>query len=320
VTASSRRRGVALAVLGLVALFAVAIVAERLRDEERPPDPQLSVGRPLPLPAAALGSSRSLITTDGDLPQDDAPVWVFDRVRDGRRAVRQLTPSSDRVVVAQRTSVRADADEPRTTRFAVGRWTGGENAAFRMVPRSSGVEVRVVTLDGRSRQLSRGTARTAPVPGADRELAVATWERGKLPALFVIDHGLPRERVTVAVFSGESAFRKRVATFKLPIRGLPREDWILGIARGIGNRPNLVAIARAGRSKHPEVHVISGDADFQKFVAQYPIALPPLARDTLVRPGSVLGRPALYLIDRDGEEFRAAEYAGSPLGAIEPPA
>jgi hypothetical protein len=313
------RRRVLLGIVVLLALAGVAILAEGLREEERPRAPELSAGRPLAVPARALGSARSLIATDGDLPQDDAPVWVFDRPARGRRAVRQLAVQGDRVVVAERTSVRADAGEPEGTRYAVGRWTGGTNVAFRIVPRSRGLDVRVVTLDGRSRQLSRGTAPAARVQGADRELAVATWQPGKLPALFVVDHGQARERVSVAIFSGESAFRTRVATFKLPVRGLPRRDWSLAIARGIGNRPNLVAVARAGSSRHPEVHVVSGDADFQRFVAQYAIGLPPLGRAAVALPGAALGRPAVYLLDRDRRELRVVEYAASPLAAIEPP-
>jgi hypothetical protein len=244
---------------------------------------------------------------------------VFDRPARGERAIRRLAVLGDRVEVAERTSVRADADEPEGTRYAVGHWTGGADAAFRLVPRKSGVDVRVVTLDGKARQLSRGTALAARVPGADRDLSVATWQPGKLPALFVIDHGQARERVSVAIFSGESAFRTRIATFKLPVRGLPGRDWSLSIGRGIGNRPNLVAVARAGSSHHPEVHVVSGDSNFQRFVAQYVVGLPPLGRDAAVGLGATLGLPAVYLLDRDRSELRIVAYATTPVAAIAPP-
>jgi oligosaccharide repeat unit polymerase len=304
-----RRRRLIVLFVAILVLAGAAVAVQSLRKSPEPKAVAATLSDRFALPEGAFAANGYTLATDADMPQDNAPLWVVGPARGEKRIVRQILFSGateqDKV-----TSLRTGR-EPSGTRYAVAGWTGGETAAFQIDPRPRGVAVRVLSLDGKSKEQSRSLAPLPALPAGERDVAVATWKPGELPSLFVIDHGQERERVTVTVFSGQSAFRTRVARFTLPLRGLPNSAWALSIARGVGNRPNFVGVLRKGRSQRPEVHVLSGDSGFQRFVVQSPIATPTLAPGAVTLPGISLGRPSIYVVDPQKPQLLVFPYASA---------
>jgi hypothetical protein len=315
-TTFSACRPRALLLVGLVAVVVgAAVVASTLPRSSAPSTPRLPASDHYLLPPILGHGAR--VATDADLSEDNASLWVFGPAQSGTLTVHRLGFTGP-TVQDQTSRLRVDAGD-RTATFAVSRWSGGTPAAFDMRLQTDGVRVRVRSLDGKSTQLSSGLAHLPAVPGGQREVTIATRKVGTLPDLFVIDHGLSRERVTVSVFSGRTAFRHLEASVKAPLVGLPDSTWALFVERGPGATPDLVAVARQGRSSHaPELHILSGDADYQRFLLQNLIGASPFAPGVIVRPGSALGRPAVYVIDPVRRDLRVYPYASASRQAPPP--
>jgi oligosaccharide repeat unit polymerase len=311
-----RRRRLLLLPVLVAALVAVAVIAQSGHKSRKPAPPTARQSDRFVLPAAAFAQKGYVVATDADLPQDNAPLWVFERARGGKRIVRQFLFSGPRAQ-EQVTSLKPGAESSKAT-YAVARWTGGEPAAFQITPRSKGIAVKVLSLDGSSKLQSSGVAPLPAPASGERDVAIATLNGGELPSLFVIDHGQTRQRVEISVYSGRFAFRKRVAQFTLPLRDLPNSSWRLSISRGIGNRPNFLGLLRKGTSERPEVHILSGDSGYQQFALQTPLAVPSLPAGAITVPGSTLGRPSVYVVDPKQALLRVFPYAG-PAPTPPPP-
>ena len=291
----ARRPRILLLLALAAALVAGGIAAVGLPHTSPLGSPRLPVADRIALPPVFTPGAQ--VTTDGDLWEDNTSLWVFEAPRAGSVTVHRLLLGGPTIRDLQtRIAAPAGADAAHV-RYGVARWSGGTEAAVEMIPHPGGVSVRVLSLDGRSRQQTAGEALLPVVPGAQRDLAIATFEPGNLPDLFVIDHGLARERVAVSLFSGSSAFRRTEGTFRTPLFDLPGPLWTFFAAQGLGRNADLGAVTRDGTAHRPEVHLVSGNVKFQVFRLQDVMAARPLAPFVLIRPGTSLGRPAVDVID-----------------------
>lgn len=286
--------------LGALAIFivAVAVVVGVLGPDPKPKATRapgltaLPIAERLPIPTGALRRG-STIATDGDSPGDNTPVWIIRR--DGRRGVAARLELSDAQPRKREFSVTLSRTSSRRV-LDIGEWTTGP-AVFDLRLERRGVRASVTSLGRRARVESRGFARL-PRPLVRREVAVATWS-GPLPDLFVIDRGGSRERVRITVFSGESGFAVPIATKRAPLRELDPDEWSFEVGKLVGRRPSLVGFSRSGTgTRHPELHVLTGDSGFRRFVVQRPLDRPRYASLPHIVTGLTLGRPGVFLVDR----------------------
>jgi hypothetical protein len=243
-------------------------------------------------------ATGALIATDGDLPTDNLPLWWLNR---GGRTLHELSPTGENGAVSELRRVPL-APLSHGQKLDVSTWGPLDApAVFRMTPTGRGVDV-TVTRPGSSDPIAEGTAvLPPPSPGATRDLAIATW-MGDRPDLFVIDRGLDDQRVAIRVFSGESDFSEKVLDVRAPIAGLDPDEWSLdvanvsGPANRIDQRPDLVLFRRdGGSSGQPEVHVITGESDFQDFALQRVVALPEeIEAKSVFTTGASRGTPTIY--------------------------
>lgn len=300
-TKRDRERGrLALLLAALAALILGAAAFAAIRPASKNPDflglRALRPSRAAQLPIMTPIRSTTVFATDGNLPSDNVPIWKIDS-SGGGVVLRPTSPVDGSAGQTFRLPIRHIAD----TSYDVASWdTHDAESVFRIRQEASSVDVQVYELLGNPRLIGSGTAPTAPPaqPDVTREFAIARWT-GPRPDLFVIDRGNRSERVRVAVYSGESAFVRRIAAFALPIRGAPPDQWAVDVFRFDGVRPDLAMVRRLAPSGPPELHVVSGESGFQRFVVQTPIALPPSSGGRRFIGGSSLGRSVVYALDLD---------------------
>ncbi len=134
------------------------------------------------------------------------------------------------------------------------------------------------------------------------DFGVANWSGGK-PDLFVIKK---RETGTgkteVHILSGESNFSQFVLQTGTPLEATDN-NWSFFLARWTGGKPDLVAVNRRGASPphKTEVHILSGESNYQQFVLQVKTALEQTsdAWDFSMANWSG-GKPDLFAIKRRG--------------------
>jgi hypothetical protein len=106
------------------------------------------------------------------------------------------------------------------------------------------------------------------------DFGVANWSGGK-PDLFVIKK---RETETgkteVHILSGESNFSQFALQTGTAL-GPTDQNWTFFLANWTGGKPDLVAVSRRGTSvpHKTEVHILSGESNYQQFVLQAKTAL-----------------------------------------------
>jgi hypothetical protein len=147
-----------------------------------------------------------------------------------------------------------------------------------------------------------------PPPGASRSVFVTTYS-GNLPDLVVVDYGIPNERASIVVFSGESGFKTKILDRKLPVASINPKSWVISFGQVEPNKngaPDLILVARDGRSGYTEVHDLLGGADYDAWGFHATTSLPPdLPHSFRFVLGSSLGAPALYGVDmRTGHPHR----------------
>ncbi len=302
ITASSRVRGLlsgprATVVGALIVILALVVIGSQIKNDS--PTGGLQVGAPLPVEGPApLRGVR--LATDGNLPSDNLPLWWLNL---GGSTLHELSPGERHGSVHQIRQVPIARLSPGES-FDVSTWgRAGASAVFRMRPLGDRVRV-AVTRPGSGAATAGGTAvLPPPSAGATRNVAIATWT-GEEPDLFVIDRGLDDQRVEIRVFSGESRFRREILDVRAPIAGLNPWEWSLDVASVVGparredQRPDLVLVRRDGSSGQPEVHVLSGESDFQQFQLERVIAMPEtIESKSEFAVGAVLGAPTIYALE-----------------------
>jgi hypothetical protein len=165
--------------------------------------------------------------------------------------------------------------------FDVDSWGGsGAPALFAIEQRRAGPFVTVHGLGPSGGVLAQGGPALAQVRGGARTALIAKWT-GTEPDLFVIDarrSASQRFRPwEMRIYSGESGFRRQLESVTLPARvGSTLTGWWIDLGRISGQRPDLVLTSRnrttaTGRT---EIHVVTGDSNFQAFSTEGATPLP----------------------------------------------
>jgi hypothetical protein len=104
--------------------------------------------------------------------------------------------------------------------------------------------------------------------------------------------------IRVTVFSGESEFRERLLTARVPLFPAQNVEMTARVAHvGEGDRPDLVLTTPRGGTGEPEIHIVSGESDFGEFLLQIRLALGDEDPDSYrFVTGSRDGRPVLYAV------------------------
>jgi O-antigen ligase len=153
---------------------------------------------------------------------------------------------------------------PGSTSVDVVDW-GGDGTADLTLLAPSAIGIEVSTVEPGGEPVKRGLARVGrPESGVVRTLHVAVWD-GNEPDLFVADARPTGGSLTVSIYSGESRFAERLASFEHPTA--LREGWEVVEVGGVsGSRPDVVFVDRRGSGDLVEVGVYSGESDFTRLV------------------------------------------------------
>lgn len=170
---------------------------------------------------------------------------------------------------------------------------GREPVAFAIGNRGATAVVEKHDLTGSGRLLdSAGSRPIKRARGGSREARIATWS-GSEPDLFLIDRGLADGTMAVRVLSGESGYRKVLLDVEVPkAAGFPPGQWQMDVGLIDGEKPDILLVTATPRtpSGSTEVHVLSGEQKYSRFLMQVTSVLParPSARRTALgyRDGS----------------------------------
>ena len=287
------RSPLGLALIGLVLLTAAGAIIT-----ETAPETRLRVQQSLTLPLERPLDSRARFATDGDLPSDNSLLWTVTPRGTGVE-LRGFAVRPNRLAEERRLLVALPPGE-RPSSFDVSRWDrrsrGADLFAMRSTP--SGVRVSVLSGERRRGMLERGEAPLpAPRRGEHRDLFVATWS-GERPDLWVVDRGLPAERVRLSIFSGESRFRSSLVERRLPFLRLEPGRWSVDVGQLEQPRRDLFFFKQDPTLDGPEVHVIPGEDLLRGFSYERVLALPPNPpRPYRFAIGVLLGAATAFAID-----------------------
>lgn len=240
--------------------------------EENEQSQALEVGATVEVAQPISSSRRLIVATDGDGPGDNGSLWLVDR-RGRSASVSTLDPT--RSPAKRSRAVRVPVKQG-TLGADVARWEPGtgQAALFTFARQRGGLYVRISSLGRKPRVLGQALA---PVPpprrGAHEDYAISTWE-GTRPDLFVIERGVRTERMRVRIYSGESGFSSILAETTLRFRGVDPKIWDVDVGRVTQPRPDLLLMARDKRRKRAEVHIASGEQNFQSFSYERELDLP----------------------------------------------
>jgi hypothetical protein len=308
------RWGIAAALLVLVG--AVALIAYPYGDTSGPP------------PTAPLRSSvlrepfiepASDFVADPLLTSRTTPLVALTPAAGGMTDVRVL---AGRRVVAQRR-----LPLPAGGTAALARWHGSEVAIARVQVHGGTVAVTAVSLDT-GRRLIQTRAPVTPPRGAHVDADLGTWS-GTTSDLFVLVWPRPSDltaadratgvapAVRLDVLDGDTGFRRRELSMRLPQVIADPADWSMQIARLSGAASDLVLVRRRG-SEHPEVHILSGESGFQQFILHEQFDVPAsVARRASLVVANEGGRPVLRVIDpgAGSARVRVLPLGSAPAGA-----
>jgi|GEM_PF-3523690 len=138
----------------------------------------------------------------------------------------------------------------------------GDRITVNRMPLRSGASAGQVQVEGRTPRLGR-------LPDSSvRSLSMAAYS-GSLPDLYVID-SKSNDTWDVAVYSGESGFRKLLGTFitdRIKSGEIRQKDWIAGIMERPSGKPDLGLVTDSvfNGSSHTELHFGTGKSGFKDF-------------------------------------------------------
>lgn len=238
--------------------------------------PEGFVDVPLPLRAlrgVALDrplAAREELVVDRGVKEDTALLGVAARAR--RVTVSPLVPgegsqlsdpiSFETKLPAQAVQVGALDDKP--VAFAIS---------------SSGPTAVVETHDLREGGRLLDSTDSRPIGralGATRDARIATWS-GPEPDLFLLDRGAPKGTMAVRILSGESGYRQLLLDTEVAqASGFPPRRWALDVGQVDGDRPDifLVTTGPPTGSGSTEVHILSGETKYSRFLMQVSSTLP----------------------------------------------
>jgi hypothetical protein len=143
------------------------------------------------------------------------------------------------------------------------------------------------------------------------DFALADWNGdGTLDLIVIKRFETGTNSTEVHIFSGASKFQDIMLQVGTPLEETDY-TWSFGMGRwGIGNKPDLFAIKRSNTgSKSTEVHVLSGDTNFQQFILQVGTGLHETDSrfDFIVTDWNGDGRPDLVAIKKSETSNKCTE-------------
>lgn len=185
---------------------------------------------------------------------------------------------------------------PSSQRLDVASFRAGEKESlFAIASSESGLRMTVLGLFGQHRRTRYSVPVGPPAQGVARRIEISRWS-GPITDLFVVDLGPGKRGVRVRVFSGETRYRKKLVDTRTRPWGLAAADIVIDVGRLGGSKPDLLIVSRHGQSGRLELHVVSGESRFHKFVLHTPTQIPASRTD----------RYRLVLASRDGKPAVAA--------------
>lgn len=268
----------------------------------------LPIERTIAIPAEVLGGSKVHAATDGNLRRSEQPLWLVETTTLVANASR-YTLDGEESVRLESLAIEGDAIEGLTEFDVVGWEPAEDEQFFALSIRPRKIEVWMAS-DGEA-PIRRGAA-DLPLKGAEviRNARLARWS-GALPDLFVVEHGRTLRDVTIRAFSGESRFRDSLFEIDVRLPFAEETSWTIDVARVTGDRPDLLLFAARGPSGRNEIHIVSGDSNFEDYILHAPTDFPPeRAENAAFAAGTTGGSPVIYAVDRSKE---GTEVAVVPL-------
>ncbi len=292
----------AAALAGAGAIAVLLIVGLAIQATLPDPYPLVATKR---LPASVASAQE--VMTDGDHPGENSALWWVNRHGD-RVTVRAVDPSrlDEGPIVVNRFTLPGAA----RAHYDVGRWPPLRSTAlFVFMQRGNNLETIVRNIET-NRVYERLISTVGPpLPGAIRDLSVATWASTDHPDLIIVDRNEKNARVRVRVLGGESGFRRQDLATTLPFRGLAPSEWSLdvgSIAAGqVGEearknpvyRTDIVLIQKDADRAHANLKAMLGEQGYNGFAFQrdldIPGAVPP---DSTFLLGTESGATSLYQV------------------------
>lgn len=228
------------------------------------PAPEATSSGLYPLDAGLIRlRPADVVATDSDLPDALSVIYVL-RPLHRRVSVTELSYTGGNRLARAATTLSLPT-RPGTA-YDAGTFRG-KPSVFAMVAVRGLISVAAAPLDGTPPQ-SLGAASLPPLSlTARRETFIAHWS-GPQEDLFVLDRETVLGRSTLRIFSGESRFRRRLLTARPPLLPTPLDQATTDVAAVTGKRPDLVLVRRGAAGQNVEVHVLSGESRFGRFVAE----------------------------------------------------
>lgn len=292
----------AAAIAGVAAI--VVLVIAGLAIQATLPDPYpLTATKRLP---ASIATAQQVMT-DGDRPSENGALWWVNR--DGNRVtVRAIDPS--RVDEGPSTVDRFSLPGAASARFDVGRWPPLRSSAlFIFRQRRNNLETIVWDTEKNRPYEHLSSTIVPPLPGATRDLSVASWAGKDHPDLIIVDRNEKDARVRVRVLDGKTGFRRQDLATTLPFRGLAPDEWSLDIgsvaAGQVGEeerknpiyRADLALIEKNPDRAHANLKVMLGEQGYPGFAFQRDLDTSgAVAPDSIFLIGSEAGATSLYQV------------------------
>lgn len=284
------------------AAIAVLLVAG-LAIQATLPDPYpVSAVKRLP---ASVASAQAIMT-DGDHPSENAPLWWVNV--DGEKVtLRSVDPSRlDQGPVVEESFRLAGAS---SASFDVGRWPPLRSTALFVIRQRGNYTETIVRDTERNAVYARLVSTVSPpLPGARRDLSVATWAGLEKPDLIIVDRNEKDARVRVRVLSGMSGFKRQLLATTLPFRGLAPSEWSLdlgSVAAGEAEdeerkpiyRADIALVQKDPDRAHANLKVMLGEEGYEGFAFQRDLdASGDVAPDSVFMIGTEKGATSLYQV------------------------
>jgi hypothetical protein len=193
--------------------------------------------------------------------------------------------------------------------FDVARWPPLRSTAL-FVSRQRGNDIETIVRDTESNDVYARFVSTVspPLPGATRDLSVATWAGLERPDLVIVDRNEKDARVRVRVLSGMSGFKRQLLATTLPFRGLAPSEWSLdvgSVAAGEAEderknpiyRADIALVQKDPDRAHANLKVMLGEEGYEGFAFQRDLDTSgDVAPDSVFMIGTEKGATSLYQV------------------------
>ncbi|HEY5709587.1 MAG TPA: O-antigen polymerase [Solirubrobacterales bacterium] len=291
----------AAAIAGVAAIAVLLVAGLAIQATLPDPYPVSSVKR---LPASV--ASAEAVMTDGDHPGENSLLWWVDV--DGEEVtVRAIDPSrlDDGLAIEESFRLAGAA----SASFDVGRWPPLRSTAL-FISRQRGNNTETIVRDTERNEVHARLISTVapPLPGASRDLTVATWAGLERPDLIIVDRDDEDSRVRIRVLSGMSGFKRQLLATTLPFRGLAPSEWSLdvgSVAAGESGgelkkpiyRADIALVQKDPDRAHANLKVMLGEEGYEGFAFQRDLDTPgTVAPDSVFMLGTEKGATSLYQV------------------------